>query len=130
MSHHQHKLQQGGKKFHKHKKPFKKKVTKHQRIDDNVSSLKSKYESYNSKKANSFEDLPLSKETLKGLTDAGFTQPTEIQKESIVLALRGLDILGIKFAFTLNQECHINSQHYRSCQDRFRQNACIFNSTS
>ena len=106
MSHHQQKLQQGSKKFHKHKKQFKKKVTRLQKIDDNVSSLKSKYESYNSKKANSFEDLPLSKETLKGLTDAGFTQPTEIQKESIVLALRGLDILGkVCFYLTIKQNC-------------------------
>ena len=94
MSHHQQKLQSGGKKLHKHKKQFKKKGNRLQRIEDNVSSLQSKYERYNSKKANNFEDLPLSKETLKGLADAGFTQPTEIQKESIVLALRGLDILG------------------------------------
>ena len=73
---------------------FKKKVTKHQKIDQNVNSLKTKYESYNSQRARTFEDLPLSKDTLSGLKDAGYSQPTEIQKESIVLALRGLDILG------------------------------------
>ena len=37
---------------------FKKKVTKHQKIDQNVNSLKTKYESYNSQRARSFEDLP------------------------------------------------------------------------
>ena len=73
---------------------FKKKVTKHQKIDQNVNSLKTKYESYNSQRARTFEDLPLSKDTQSGLKDAGYSQPTEIQKESIVLALRGLDILG------------------------------------
>ena len=98
MSHHN-----GKQKFNKHKNnkfrdkqqfQFKKKPSKFQKIDSNVSSLKSQYENYNSKIVQSFEDLPLSKETLKGLKDTGFTKPTEIQKESIVLALRGLDILG------------------------------------
>ena len=73
---------------------FKKKSTKSQKISENVTNLKSKYESYNSQRARTFEDLPLSKDTLSGLKDAGYSQPTEIQKESIVLALRGLDILG------------------------------------
>jgi len=73
---------------------FKKKESKHKRIDENVKSLKSKYESYDSKKVKSFDDLPLSTETLKALKEAGYAEPTEIQKESIVLGLRGLDILG------------------------------------
>ena len=99
MSHHN-----GKQKFNKHKNnkfrdkqqfQFKKKPSKFQKIDSNVSSLKSQYENYNSKTVQSFDDLPLSKETLKGLKDTGFTKPTEIQKESIVLALRGLDILGL-----------------------------------
>ena len=98
MSHHE-----GKKKFNKHNSKkfqqkkqfqFKKKVAKHQKVDDNVASLQSQYQSYDSKSVSSFEELPLSKETIGGLKDAGFTQPTEIQKESIVLALRGLDILG------------------------------------
>uniref|UniRef100_A0A1B6KQB4 ATP-dependent RNA helicase n=1 Tax=Graphocephala atropunctata TaxID=36148 RepID=A0A1B6KQB4_9HEMI len=42
----------------------------------------------------SFEDLPLSPPTLKGLTESGYKKPTEIQKESLVLSLKGLDILG------------------------------------
>lgn len=96
MSHHSRKQEFNKHNTHKfqNKKQFKKKPSKHQKIDSNVSSLKSQYENYNSKKVDSFEDLPLSKETLKGLKDTGFTKPTEIQKESIVLALRGLDILG------------------------------------
>jgi len=96
MSHHN-----GKQKFNKHRKfqdkkqfQFKKKPSKFQKIESNVSSLKSQYENYNSKTVKSFDDLPLSKETLKGLKDTGYTKPTEIQKESIVLALRGLDILG------------------------------------
>ena len=101
MSHHN-----GKQKFNKHRKfqdkkqfQFKKKPSKFQKIDNNVTNLKSQYENYNSKTVKSFDDLPLSKETLKGLQDTGYTNPTEIQKESIVLALRGLDILG-KFQFT------------------------------
>jgi len=83
-------------KNEKSKQPFqfKKKESKHKRIDDNVKTLKSKYDSYDSKKVKSFDDLPLSTETLKALKEAGYTEPTEIQKESIVLGLRGLDILG------------------------------------
>ena len=29
-----------------------------------------------------------------GLADAGFTKPTEIQKDGIALALRGMDVLA------------------------------------
>ena len=98
MSHHEGKKKfnkHNSKKFHQKKQfQFKKKVAKHQKVDDNVASLQSQYQSYDSKSVSSFEELPLSKETIGGLKDAGFTQPTEIQKESIVLALRGLDILG------------------------------------
>jgi len=41
-----------------------------------------------------FDDLPLSKKTMKGLTDAKFIKPTDIQKESLMFALKGHDILG------------------------------------
>ena len=30
----------------------------------------------------------------EGLSSAGYTSPTEIQKEGIVIALRGCDVLG------------------------------------
>lgn len=42
----------------------------------------------------SFKDLPLSQKTLKGLKEHSFITPTEIQKEAIVYALQGKDILG------------------------------------
>lgn len=41
-----------------------------------------------------FKDLPISKKTLMGLRDSEYEVPTEIQKESIGLALRDMDILG------------------------------------
>ncbi|XP_071449103.1 probable ATP-dependent RNA helicase DDX10 [Hetaerina americana] len=41
-----------------------------------------------------FRDFPLSQKTLKGLKEHGFIKPTEIQRESLMLSLRGMDILG------------------------------------
>ncbi|XP_046399118.1 probable ATP-dependent RNA helicase DDX10 [Ischnura elegans] len=41
-----------------------------------------------------FRDFPLSQKTLKGLKENGYLKPTEIQKESLMLSLRGMDILG------------------------------------
>lgn len=41
-----------------------------------------------------FTDLPLSKKTLTGLSEHKFNSPTEIQKESLMFALKGHDILG------------------------------------
>ncbi|XP_065057142.1 probable ATP-dependent RNA helicase DDX10 isoform X2 [Rhopilema esculentum] len=41
-----------------------------------------------------FDDFPISSKTLNGLIKANFISPTEIQKEGIALALRGLDVLG------------------------------------
>ena len=41
-----------------------------------------------------FKDLPLSQETLKGLKDSGFIEPTEIQLQTIAYALKGQDVLG------------------------------------
>lgn len=46
------------------------------------------------KKIKHFKDLPLSDATQQGLKDHGFTEPTEIQRESIGLSLKGQDILG------------------------------------
>ena len=42
----------------------------------------------------SFNKMPLSAATLKGLKEAGFTEATEIQSESLPLALQGRDVLG------------------------------------
>ncbi|MDX2142698.1 MAG: DEAD/DEAH box helicase, partial [Rhodospirillaceae bacterium] len=42
-----------------------------------------------------FEDLGLSPETLRGVTDAGYQTPTPIQEQAIPLVLMGRDVLGI-----------------------------------
>ncbi|XP_045467447.1 probable ATP-dependent RNA helicase DDX10 [Harmonia axyridis] len=60
-----------------------------------IQELRAKYnEKVDSSKIKSFKDFPLSAKTLKGLRDAGYKVPTEIQKETLMLALRGNDILG------------------------------------
>lgn len=41
-----------------------------------------------------FDELGLSSELLKSITEAGFTEPTEIQEKTIQLALEGKDIVG------------------------------------
>ena len=41
-----------------------------------------------------FNDFPLSDETKKGLAECEYETPTEIQKESLAMCLKGLDILG------------------------------------
>eukprot|EP00041_Stephanoeca_diplocostata_P004016 m.40245 g.40245 ORF g.40245 m.40245 type:complete len:164 (+) comp14791_c0_seq2:265-756(+) len=48
----------------------------------------------NSPTSKKFSDFPLSKRTLQGLTEKGFTVPTAIQSASIVPGLKGRDILG------------------------------------
>lgn len=45
-------------------------------------------------KATKFTDLPLSRRTLKGLAENKYIEMTDIQRQSIGLALRGNDILG------------------------------------
>ncbi len=47
-----------------------------------------------SSKIQSFTDFPLSNRTLQGLDKAKYKTPTEIQRESIGIALRGYDLLG------------------------------------
>ena len=41
-----------------------------------------------------FRQMPLSPFTQEGLASAGFTAPTDVQRESLPLALKGGDILG------------------------------------
>lgn len=45
-------------------------------------------------KTTKFNDLPLSRITLKGLTENNYVEMTDIQKQSIGLAFQGNDILG------------------------------------
>jgi ATP-dependent RNA helicase DDX10/DBP4 len=59
-----------------------------------IEKLQQKYPKIESKNVKTFKDLPLSSHTLKGLDESGFSEPTEIQRESVALALRGLDVLG------------------------------------
>lgn len=62
--------------------------------EEEIAELKSQYEVVDPKTVATFKDLPLSKKTQRGLKECGFQVPTEIQKESIISALRGHDVLG------------------------------------
>ncbi|KAH7937985.1 hypothetical protein HPB49_019051 [Dermacentor silvarum] len=53
-----------------------------------------RHDAFDSKTVETFKDFPLSTKTQLGLQEAGYVTPTEIQREAIGLALRGLDILG------------------------------------
>ncbi|XP_063043537.1 probable ATP-dependent RNA helicase DDX10 [Engraulis encrasicolus] len=61
---------------------------------DLINKLVSKYDEINAKDAVNFSDFPLSKKTLKGLMEAQYRQPTEIQRQTIGFALQGKDVLG------------------------------------
>ncbi|XP_061388083.1 probable ATP-dependent RNA helicase DDX10 [Musca vetustissima] len=66
-------------------------------LDSEIQNLKSQYDELSSKDVASikrFSEFPLSKKTLKGLNDAKFMEPTEIQRLSIGPALQGRDVLG------------------------------------
>lgn len=41
-----------------------------------------------------FSNYPLSKKTLNGLNNAGFTCPTDIQRQSLGFSITGRDIIG------------------------------------
>uniref|UniRef100_A0A8C4WUX3 ATP-dependent RNA helicase n=1 Tax=Eptatretus burgeri TaxID=7764 RepID=A0A8C4WUX3_EPTBU len=62
--------------------------------DKAIKLLADKYSTINAEEIANFSDFPLSSKTLKGLQDAGYCQPTEIQRKSIGPALCGRDILG------------------------------------
>ncbi|XP_012216856.1 probable ATP-dependent RNA helicase DDX10 [Linepithema humile] len=59
-----------------------------------IEELQSKYNTIDVAKAIKFSNLPLSKSTLKGLTENNYVEMTDIQRQSIGLALQGNDILG------------------------------------
>ncbi|KAK3931418.1 putative ATP-dependent RNA helicase DDX10 [Frankliniella fusca] len=87
-------------KQHKNGQKAKKKVKvwagkkKGEREEVIIEKLKSQYKKINVNKIKNFDDFPLSKATIKGLTDSGYTVPTDIQRQSLGLSLRGQDILG------------------------------------
>ncbi|OAD61872.1 putative ATP-dependent RNA helicase DDX10 [Eufriesea mexicana] len=59
-----------------------------------ITDLQSKYDTIDETKAKKFADFPLSPKTLKGLAENNYFEMTDIQRQSIGLALRGNDILG------------------------------------
>ncbi|XP_059382385.1 probable ATP-dependent RNA helicase DDX10 isoform X2 [Carassius carassius] len=59
-----------------------------------IQKLVNKYSEINPKEAVKFSDFPLSKKTLKGLHEAQYRQPTEIQRQTIGFALQARDVLG------------------------------------
>ena len=73
---------------------FKKKVPTWKQIDAELKSLVERYDSIEPSKIESFEDFPLSKRTQQGLKSSNYINPTEIQCESIGIALKGFDLLG------------------------------------
>ncbi|KAH9381259.1 hypothetical protein HPB48_003240 [Haemaphysalis longicornis] len=75
-------------------KNYRKRQTKGLTEIEEIKRLQGSYEDFNYETAKTFKDFPLSAKTQLGLQDAGYITPTEIQKQAIGLALRGLDILG------------------------------------
>ncbi|XP_016059065.1 PREDICTED: probable ATP-dependent RNA helicase DDX10 isoform X1 [Miniopterus natalensis] len=59
-----------------------------------ISRLTQSYGKINVNEITRFSDFPLSKKTLKGLQEAQYRLVTEIQKQTIGLALQGKDVLG------------------------------------
>ncbi len=59
-----------------------------------IQDVSSKYDTLDNLDIEKFTDLPLSKRTLNGLRNSGYSVPTEIQAAAIPLVLKGHDILG------------------------------------
>ncbi|XP_024426721.2 probable ATP-dependent RNA helicase DDX10 [Desmodus rotundus] len=88
------------KKKHSHKQSKKKQLRKQlkkpewQVERETISRLMQNYEKINVNEIKRFSDFPISKKTLKGLQEAQYRLVTEIQKQTIGLALQGKDVLG------------------------------------
>ncbi|XP_054830831.1 probable ATP-dependent RNA helicase DDX10 [Eublepharis macularius] len=59
-----------------------------------IARLEQRYAEINANEIVRFSDFPLSKKTLKGLQEAQYRMVTEIQRQTIGLALRSKDVLG------------------------------------
>ncbi|NWR72585.1 DDX10 helicase, partial [Centropus unirufus] len=59
-----------------------------------IGRLLQRYPEINPSEIQRFSDFPLSKKTLKGLQEAQYRLVTEIQRQTIGLALQGKDVLG------------------------------------
>ncbi|MGH0129268.1 UNVERIFIED_CONTAM: hypothetical protein FKN15_051371 [Acipenser sinensis] len=87
------------KKYNKKKVRVKQEKRRNKKPDwqierETISKLMKQYQEINPSEAVKFSDFPLSKKTLKGLWEAQYRLPTEIQKQTIGLALQGKDVLG------------------------------------
>lgn len=67
-----------------------------QKEEQALKDLEQRIQDYDPKfqKISQFKDLPISSNTLKGLTESSFVSLTDIQRESIPFALKGDDVLG------------------------------------
>ncbi|XP_075569349.1 putative ATP-dependent RNA helicase DDX10 [Pelecanus crispus] len=61
---------------------------------ETIGRLVQRYPEINASEIQRFSDFPLSKKTLKGLQEAQYRMVTEIQRQTIGLALQGKDVLG------------------------------------
>ncbi|KAM4699517.1 putative ATP-dependent RNA helicase DDX10 [Discoglossus pictus] len=61
---------------------------------EHIDRLVQRYTEINLNDIIKFSDFPLSRKTLRGLVECQYRLPTEIQKQTIGLALQGKDILG------------------------------------
>ncbi|XP_075054997.1 putative ATP-dependent RNA helicase DDX10 [Mixophyes fleayi] len=61
---------------------------------EGISRLVQRYSEINTNEIVRFSDFPLSKKTVRGLVEGQYRTPTEIQKQTIGLALQGKDVLG------------------------------------
>lgn len=62
--------------------------------DAEIDELKSKYDEIDETTIKTFSQFPLSKKTLKALSEFKFRAPTPVQRQSIGPALQGKDVLG------------------------------------
>ena len=78
----------------KPKGKFRKREPKWKMTVREIEQACAQYDSLDGVKATKFTDLPLSTATREGLRNCGYTDPTDIQRVAIPLALRGRDVLG------------------------------------
>uniref|UniRef100_A0A7E4VDF4 ATP-dependent RNA helicase n=1 Tax=Panagrellus redivivus TaxID=6233 RepID=A0A7E4VDF4_PANRE len=76
---------------------IKRKQKKGQKCPDSADNLRAQYARITAEEAarfQSFDAFPLSRRTIDGLRDAGFTKPTDIQRQTIYLSITGNDVVG------------------------------------
>ncbi|CAF4311288.1 unnamed protein product [Rotaria sp. Silwood2] len=75
-------------------KNYSTRIPEWKKIDKEIQQLTQQYDQIDPGSIQTFNDFPLSRKTLDGLAKAGFTHPTDIQREAIGVSLQGHDILG------------------------------------